>query len=234
MVSYCQLNKETLMRKTLIVVSLFLTSMALAGSDPVDRWAEAAGGREKAATIKSIYREATLEFGGYQGALKVWHTADGKYRKEEKIGEMSTIEIFDGTKGTFKEGNAPPREMTGAELELSKAKRFANANAMFFAFFPERRHGTVTVEPDKTIVLKPEGGVEWRVILDAQTSLPKTMVHKEADRTITVTFDSFETVDGIKFEKEIHRSAGGPASAIIRFTKTVINPPIESKLFSIQ
>ena len=83
-------------------------------------------------------------------------------------------------------------------------------------------------------MLKPDGGVEWRVTLDSRSSLPKTMVHKENDRTITVTFDSYETVDGIKFEKEIHRSAGGPASAIIRFTKTVINPPIESKLFSIQ
>ncbi|PYJ90399.1 MAG: hypothetical protein DME70_00780, partial [Verrucomicrobia bacterium] len=175
-----------------------------------------------------------LEFGPYKGSLKVWHTADGNYRKEEKIGDLSTVEIFDGRKGTIKEGEAPPREMTSAELELSKAKRFANANAMFFAFFPERRHGTVTVEPDHTIVLKPEGGVEWRVMLDTQTSLPKTMVHKEGDRTITVTFDSFETVDGIKFEKEIHRSAGGPAGAVIRFTKTIINPPVDPSLFSIQ
>ena len=222
------------MRKTLIVVSLFLTSMALAGSDPVDRWAEAAGGRDKVATIKSMYREATLEFGGYQGSIKVWHTADGKYRKEEKMAALSSIEIFDGTKGTIQEGDGPPREMTSAELELSKAKRFANANAMFFAFFPERRHGSVVIEADNTIVLKPEGGVEWRVSLDSQTSLPKTMVHKEGDRTITVTFDSYETVDGIKFEKEIHRTAGGPNGAVIRFTKTVINPPTEPSLFAIQ
>ena len=105
---------------------------------------------------------------------------------------------------------------------------------MFFAFFPERRHGTVATDPDGSIVLKPDGGVEWRITLDSQSSLPKTMVHQENDRTITVTFDSYETVDGIKFEKEIHRSAGGPASAVIRFTKTVINPPIEPSLFSIQ
>jgi hypothetical protein len=221
------------MRKTLIVVPFFLASMALAGSDPVDLWAEAAVGRDKVAAIKSIYREATLEFGGYQGSLKVWHTADGKYRKEEKLGAPSSIEIFDGTKGAIQEGDGPPRDMTNAELELSKAKRFANANTMFFAFFPERRHGSVVIEADNAIILKPEGGVDWRITLDPQTSLPKTMVHKEGDRTITVTFDSYETVDGIKFEKEIHRSAGGPSGAIIRFTKTVINPPIEPSLFSI-
>ena len=224
---------KTLFSNTVLAVLLVATPYGLAADDLIDRWATAAGGRDKVAAIKAIYREAELEFGAYKGTIKVWHTADGKYRKDEKIGDMASVEIFDGTKGTVKENDAPPREMTNAELELSKAKRFANANAMFFAFFPERRHGSVTTEGDATIVLKPEGGVEWRITLDSQTSLPKTMVHKEGDRTITVTFDSYETVDGIKFEKEIHRSAGGPAGAVIRFTKTVINPPIDTGLFSI-
>jgi hypothetical protein len=218
------------MRKLFFLVAFFLIASALADSDPVERWVNAVGGRDRVAGIKTIYREATLEFGAYQGTLKVWHTADGKYRKEEKIGDLSSVEIFDGTKGTIQEGNGPAREMTGPELELSKAKRFANANAMFFAFFPERRHGSIVIEADNTIVLKPEG-VEWRVSLDPQTALPKTMVHKEGDRTITVTFDSYETVEGIKFEKEIHRTAGGPSGAVIRFTKTIINPPIEPSLF---
>jgi hypothetical protein len=227
------MNKFFFGNATMFVL-LIATPYGLADDNPIDHWATAVGGRDKVAAIKAVYREASLEFGAYKGTLKVWHTADGKYRKEEKIGDLSTIEIFDATKGTIKEGDAPAREMTSAEVEISKAKRFANANAMFFAFFPERRHGTVATDPDGIIVLKPDGGVEWRVTLDSQSSLPKTMVHQENDRTITVTFDSYETVDGIKFEKEIHRNAGGPASAVIRFTKTVINPPIEPSLFSIR
>jgi hypothetical protein len=219
---------------TMMFVLLITAPYGLAEDNPIDHSATAVGGRDKVATIKAVYREASLEFGGYKGTLKVWHTADGKYRKEEKIGDLSTVEIFDGAKGTIKEGEAPPREMTSAEVEISKAKRFANANAMFFAFFSERRHGTVATDPDGTIVLKPDGGVEWRVTLDSQSSLPKTMVHKENDRTITVIFDSYETVNGIKFENEIHRSAGGPASALIHFTKTIVNPAIESGLFSIK
>ena len=223
-----------LFSNAMIFALLIATPHGLADNNPIERWATAVGGRDKVAAIKTIYREASLEFGAYKGTLKVWHTADGKYRKEEKIGDMATIETFDGVKGSIQEGSSPAREMTGSEVQLSKAKRFANANAMFFAFFPERRHGDVAIEGDGTIVLKPEGGVDWRVALDSQTSLPKTMVHTEGDRTITVTFDSYETVDGIKFEKEIHRSAGGPASAVIQFTKTVINPPIEADLFTIK
>ena len=73
------------------------------------------------------------------------------------------------------------------------------------------------------------------VSLDPQTSLPKSMGHQEGEQTITVMFESYETVDGIKFEKEIHRSAGDPSrGAVIRFTKTVINPPIEPSLFTIE
>ncbi len=223
------------MRKTLFMLPLLFASVALASNNPVERWANAVGGRARVATIKSIYREATVEFGGYQGTLKVWHTADGKYRKEEQIGTFSTIEIFDGVNGTVQQGTEQPRKMTSAELEQTLSKRFSNSNAIFFVFFPERHRGSITIADDNTIVFKPEGGIEWRVTLDPQTSLPKTMIHREGERTITVTFDSYETVEGIKFEREIHRSAGDPSrSAVIRFTKTVINPHIDASLFSIR
>ena len=86
---------------------------------------------------------------------------------------------------------------------------------------------------ENTLSFKPDGGIDWQVELDPKTSLPKTMVHREADRTITVSFDSYETIDGIEFEKEIHRSGADPRmDSIIRFTKTVINPAIDPSLFS--
>jgi len=72
--------------------------------------------------------------------------------------------------------------MTSAELTLATSKRFSNSNAMLFAFFPDRRRGTVSIEGENLIVLKPEGGVEWRVNLDPQTSLPKSMVHQEGEQ----------------------------------------------------
>jgi len=222
------------MRKLLFLVPLFFLAGTVAADDPIERWAKAVGGRDKVTAIKSIYREATIKYGGYEGTLKVWHTADGKYRKEEQIATYSLIETFDGVNGFVKQGDGPPHQMTGSELTLATSKRFSNSNAMLFAFFPERRRGTVSLEGENLIVLKPQGGVEWRVSLDPRTSLPKTMVHQEGEQTITVMFDSYETVDGIKFEKEIHRSAGDPSrGVVIRFTKTVINQPIAAALFSI-
>ena len=220
------------MRETLFMATFAFATAGFAADTLIDRWATAVGGLNKIAAITSMYREATIEIQGLVGTIKTWHTADGKYRKEEQVATYSTVETFDGTNGTFQQGAAPARNMAGADLARARSTAFANSNAVFFVFFPERRHGNVATEGDDTIVLKPEGGIDWRVTLDPQTSLPKTMTHKEGDRTITVTFVLYETVEGIKFEKEIHRSTGDPRfDSVIRFTKTVINPPIDGSLF---
>ncbi len=200
----------------------------------VERWAEAVGGRARVEAIAAIYREATIDVGGMRGTIKVWHTADGKYRKEEQVATFSSIETFDGSNGTLKQGDAPPHAMAGAELQRARSSAFANANAVFFAFFPERRRGALALEGDDSLVMRPEGGIDWHVTLDPQTSLPRTMRHQHNGRTITVELSDYDVVDGFKLEKEIHRSTGDPRfNAVIRFTKTVLNPQIDAAMFSI-
>lgn len=216
------------------VVSLFAAVSLSAQTDPVGRWAKAAGGKEKLAAVTSTYREATLEFRGMRGTAKVWRTPDGRYRKEEQIGPFAILEVFDGTSATLKQGDAEPRVLTGPELARARGTAFANANAMFFAFFPEKRRGTLAVEGED-IVLRPEGGIDWRVTLDPETLLPKTMTHAEHGLTVTVKFVAWETVDGIQFEKELHRTTGVPGTdAVIRFTKTVLNAPVDDALFTLR
>jgi hypothetical protein len=213
------------------VIIVLLGSAVDANDALIQNWAAAAGGRERIAAISSIYREATIEVRGFTGSIKAWHTADEKYRKEEQVADFSSVETFDGTSGSFRQGAAPPRTMPEALLERARSTAFANANAMFFAFFPERHRGTLAIEGD-TIVMRPAGGIDWRVTLDPRTWLPKTMTHMEGDRTVTVTFVAYETVGGVTIEKEIQRTNGDPAfTAVIRFTKTVLNPPIDPLLF---
>jgi hypothetical protein len=223
-----------MMTKLIVLVLLFATvGTAVAADSPVDRWASAVGGRDKVAAVKSLYREGTLAFGGMTGSIKVWRTADGKYRKEEQLGPYSNFETFDGTNGSVQQGSAAPRAVTGAELGIFLSKSFANWSAVFFVFFPERRHGSVRIDADDTIAFKPDGGIEWLVTLDPQTSLPKTMTHKEGDRTITVSFTSYETVGAFRLEKELHRTTGDPRlDAVITFTKTVIDAPVAPSLFN--
>jgi hypothetical protein len=216
------------------LVPCYLAPLAArAADDAVERWADAVGGRPQVASIQAVYREATVHVGPYEGRIKVWHTAAGSYRKEETIGPHSAVEIFDGANGTLQLGEAPPRRLDATELAIVKSKAYANWNAVFFAFFPDRRRGELVVEKDGTIVLKPAGGIDWRVTLDPVTSLPKTMVHDEGGQTITVEYVAYETVGGLRMEKEIHRSTGDPRfQAVIRFTKTVLDPIFDASLLA--
>jgi hypothetical protein len=149
------------------------------------------------------------------------------------VATFSSVEICDGTNVSIRKG-AETKMLADDELAVERSKAFANSNAMFFVFFPQRhRGGSITPDGDDATVFKPEGGVEWRVTLDPTTSLPSTMTHKEGDKTIAVSFASYETIDGIQFEKEIRRSGGdGRPGAIIRFTKTVINPAVDASMFA--
>jgi hypothetical protein len=141
----------------------------LAVENPVDRWARAVGGRDTVAAVKTIYREATIQVAGFEGLIKAWHTADGKYRKEERVATFSSVETFDGTNAVVQQGGATPQQLAGGDLRRARSTAFANSNAMFFVFFPERHRGNLVIEADDTIVLKPEGGIDWRVILDPET-----------------------------------------------------------------
>src|SRR5690242_8485153 len=82
-------------RQSLILVALAGAGPAIhlfaAGADGFDRWAAAVGGRDRLSTVAAVYREATIDVAGFQGTIKAWHTADGRYRKEERIATLSTV-----------------------------------------------------------------------------------------------------------------------------------------------
>lgn len=222
------------LRLTVALLLAVLSWQPLAATDDaVSRWAAAIGGREKVAAIACIYREATIDVHGFSGTIHAWHTRDGRYRKEERVADFASIETFDGTTATVQQGDTPPRQLAGPDLERARSMPFANWAAVFFAFFPARHPGgTLTIEDDGTIVLKPRAGIDWHVTLDPSTSLPAVMRHREGDHEITVRFVAYETIDGITFEKEIHRSTGDPSwDAVIRFTTTILNPSVDSSLF---
>jgi hypothetical protein len=65
------------------------------------------------------------------------------YRKEERVANLSTTEVFDGTRGIAQQGVEPARTMDGLDLAQTISRRFANTNAMFFVFFPGRHKGAV-------------------------------------------------------------------------------------------
>jgi hypothetical protein len=66
-------------------------------------------GRDAIAKVKCMYREGTIAVTGMQGTIKLWHTADGRYRKEEQVGTFSSTATFDGKPLLVRKGGV--REM---------------------------------------------------------------------------------------------------------------------------
>ena len=56
-------RKQRIRKLVLLAIPLF-ASVAFAADSAIDRWANAAGGRERISKIKSIYREGTIEYAG--------------------------------------------------------------------------------------------------------------------------------------------------------------------------
>src|SRR5689334_16645805 len=117
---------------------LIYAQQSPAVENAIERWAAAVGGRERIAAINAVYREGTIQVAGFKGSIRVWHTAEGKYRKEEQVATFSTIETFDGNGGMATQNGSAPHEMQGVELQQTRSRRFANSSAMLFVFFPDR------------------------------------------------------------------------------------------------
>jgi len=212
-------------------ILLMLLSLFAANGNLIDRWAAALGGREKLATLQAVYTEVTIEAGGMTGTAKVWETADGKFREEAHLGPFSNVEVFDGKNGIVQQGNAPAHALSGAELQRAVDRAYAISNSIFLS---DRRRATVSVESNDVIV-KPEGGSETRVTLDPETALPKTITRRTGDRDSTMTILSYETVNGMTFEKEVRQSTGNAQfDVLVKVTKRVLNPQIDPSLFSLE
>src|ERR1043165_1408567 len=137
---------QHVMRKLMPLFTLLAATAALAADGPIDRWAKAAGWRDNIDATKSISREGTLEVGAFAGTIKVWHTPEGRYRKEEQVGMFSSIETCDGTNVTVQKNGGAEQKLAGDELALERSKAFANSNAMFFVFFPKSHPGKIATE----------------------------------------------------------------------------------------
>src|SRR5689334_18467470 len=88
------------------ILMSFLARQAPGIENAIERWAAAVGGHGRIAAIKAVYREGTIQVAGLAGTIKVCHTAEGRYRKEEQVGTFSTIETFDGIGGMATQNGA--------------------------------------------------------------------------------------------------------------------------------
>jgi predicted aspartyl protease len=227
------------MRNTARLLLLVLLAACASAPRPItkdealDRWAAALGGRERLMRIRSVYRELAFTTGGVSGREKDWTTSAGRARSETKLEGYSSVTTFDGAEGWSAEGGAQPHRIGGADLTAAMSGAYFDS---FSQFFPGRRAGTVELEdasgPYVVLLIKPAGGRETRVLLDRTTWLPHATQQPSQERTQTVTFVSWQDVEGVKFPKELLQSTGDPKFDVrITAVETELNPTVGEAMF---
>ena len=167
--------------------------------------------------------------GGLQGRLEEWSTAEGQHRRfYERTGVDSTLTIYDGRRGWYRDWNGKVHDLEGADLQNEVAEAYQSSYSILI---PGRIPGKVEFlgsdETGKLYILKfsPLGGRTITYFLDKSTFLPvKSERLNEEGILLTTRFSDWHEVEGVKVPFGLRRSTGDAKyDTTITLKKVVFN-----------
>lgn len=197
------------------------------------RWAAALGGKEKLASVRSVYVRLSMDTGNLHGSLEIWQNSRGQHKTQLVLGAFQQTTVFDGSQGWQLDQTGKVRSLGGTELEDEVTAAYFASNAQFF---PERWPGQIELLGEDAQFYKlriaPKGGKVVTVYLDKQTGLPAKEERQQQDRTATFSYSEWRDHDGIKFWTRGRQSTGDPKFDTVLVTeKLEWNPELAADLF---
>ena len=193
--------------------------------DILDRWTNALGGRDKIEQIENVYQAGTTVEGGLQGSLKEWSTAAGQRRRlYERTGVDSTITIYDGRRGWYRDWNGKVHNLEGADLQNEVAEAYQSSySALITGRMSAKVEFLGTDETGKLYILKfsPLGGRTITYFVDKSTFLPVKSERRNEDNLLTTYFSDWRDIAGIKIPSGLRRSTGDAKYDTVITVKTV-------------
>ncbi|MFN7941059.1 MAG: aspartyl protease family protein [Thermoanaerobaculia bacterium] len=206
----------------LLVLHVLATPTSAAGApsplppaeEVLRHWADALGGRERLAAVRSVHLVSRLEMAQLPGSYESWDTARGEHRDVVEIpGLFRQENVFDGARGWVRDPSGKVHELAGADL----ADQVTTAYLATWSWLLSGRLAgeAVTVAEDDAhaayvVTFRPKGGTPVAITLDRTTWLPRRQDQREADHTVTQTFDDWREVRGVKFPWRTRQSTGDP------------------------
>jgi len=213
---------------------------ALPSADQVlDKYVAAIGGKDAIQKVTSRVAKGTLDVVtfGASGTFETFTKAPNKtVMIAEFAGYGTVIQCYDGKTGWASDPQQGFREMAGPEL--AAFKRSADLQA---ALHTKEHYKTLTVtgkgkvgDHDAYIVegQPAEGGPE-KLYFDTQTGLltKLEMPSPQGSGTVSMVFDDFKDVDGVKVPSTIHQET--PEISIVIKTEDIKqNVPVDDAKFN--
>ncbi len=224
--------------------ALLLTSVALAqGELPsaekvFDKYVQALGGKAAIDKHTSRYMKGTIEVPtfGASGTLEQYAKAPDKIvTKSTFEGYGDVISAFDGKTGWGDDPQQGRRDLTGAELGLTRR------NADFQrALHLKEQYKTVAVtgktkagdrEAYVVEATPPEGGTE-KMFFDAENGLLlRTEAPGPESGTIVSTFSDYKDVEGLKVAHTIQQDLPN-VSLVVKITELKFDVPVDDAKFA--
>lgn len=231
----------TLIAGSTIALSMLGAPTTLAQTAPdaqtlLDRWADAIGGRDRLAEIRSEHTRSAIEVGGMTGTAENWTTIEGKARETFDLGGIyKMLTVYDGTQGWRVDHNGKLQEIQGVALQDRITSSYLSS---YSQFFPERMPGSIEEAIEDSsgtnwlVKISPEGGGEVAVALDKVTSLPSYYIEVEDDRLRHIYLSDWREVDGIKIPFQVRQSTGDPRyDVLISVQEVDFNPDLAAISF---
>jgi outer membrane lipoprotein-sorting protein len=240
-----------LLASAVLTISQALPVQAQTADEVIERHLAASGGRAALSKITSRVATGTISLttpgGDVEGSIELYNKAPNKSRTLIKIdlrnlglGQVVQDQRFDGISGYAIDSLNGNRDITGDQLEITKAGRFPSPLLDYkSAGVKVELIGKEKVDGHDAYVLKlsPAAGPMPRVYIDAESYLiVRTVVTLNVpqlgtDVEQTVDMSDYRDVDGVKVAFHT-RSANQLQTITITFTKVEQNIPIDDAMFS--
>ena len=189
------------------------TTVSPSAESIIDNWVMALGGRQRIERIKNIYQYGATVEGGLKGMVEEWSTAEGQHRRVyERIGVDSSVTVYDGRRGWYRDWNGKVRDLQGADLKNEVAEAYQSS---YSVLIPRRMPGKAEIlgsdENGKFYILKfsPLRGRAITYYLDKSTFLPlKSERLNEEGILLTTRFSDWHEVEGVKVPFRLSRGTG--------------------------
>jgi outer membrane lipoprotein-sorting protein len=241
-------NKESCMRKAILVFSAFFLLAGVVSAQTVDeiiaKNIEAKGGLAKIRAIQSIRITGNAEFGAMQAGFVLTQKRGNKMRNEISIQGMTMVQAYDGQNGwqivpfTGKKDAEP----MGAD-ELKDAQENADMDGPLVDY-KLKGHKVELIGKEKTegtdsyhLRLTLKNGNVRDLFLDADSFLEIKTIGKSTRRgtemVIETALGDYKEVQGlmVPFSMEQHQQGGqGPAQKLT-LDKVEFNVPVDDAAF---
>lgn len=209
------MRRKLLLKASITLLVLFSLGYGSTLDRIMERQAQALGGMERLMALSSFVAKGVVRLGGLEGSVTEW----GKYpdRCRERI-DLKVLKQEMGTDGNYfwkVDQNNQVSELKGKEREdLITSRCISN---FCYLLSPTRRGVSTYLGKSSrggksyhVLLLKPQGGSPAKLWINDSTWLVDMVQTTVFQETVTVTYDDYREVEGVKVAFHAHQTTGNP------------------------